>query len=238
MKRKTVSTELVRRTFDRYAVEFDEWFTRNKKLYASELKALQAANPTGLTLDIGVGSGVFASRLEVSIGIDSSRELLKISKRRGLEVMLADARELPFRTGAFDTVVSSFTICFVDDVNSMLMESRRLLKDDGRFILGEVTLDSLWGDLYSREGRRKHRFYGKARFLTFRRTLSLLGRTGLDVVKVFGTIDFGPRDEPRVQRPVELSGRPAKNVGRYGFICILAMPTKPSTPKSAAGASR
>lgn len=107
-------------------------------------------------------------------------------------MILADARKLPFRTGAFDTVVSSSTICFVDDVDSVLVESRRVLKDQGRFILGETTLDSAWGRFYSSEGRRGHRFYGKARFLNFERTLLLLGKAGLDAEKVFGTIDFGP----------------------------------------------
>ncbi len=237
-KTEAVSTERIRKTFDRYAKEFDRWFTRNGKLYASELDALRAAEPTGLSLDVGIGSGVFASKLKVSIGVDTSRELLRISKRRGLEVMLADARELPFRTGAFDTVVSSFTICFVDDINSMLMESRRVLKDQGRFIVGEITLDSAWGRFYSGEGRRGHRFYGKARFLTFERTLLLLAKAGLEAEKVFGTIDFGPRDEPRSQSPVELSSRRVRDVGRYGFVCIVARPAKTSALARTASSRR
>lgn len=223
-KFKAVSVEQVRRTFDRYAVEFDRWFTKNRKLYISELRALKAGRPKGLSLDVGVGSGVFASRLKVSVGVDTSRQLLEISKRRGLEVVLADARDLPFRSGAFDTVIASFTICFVDDISSMLMESRRVLKDRGRFVLGEITLDSEWGRLYSRQGRRGHRFYGKARFLTFRRTLSLLGKIGFTVEKMFGTIDFGPLDEPRIQYPVKLPRKHSGEIGRYGFICVVAKP--------------
>ncbi len=223
-KAVAVSTEQVRRTFDRHATEFDGWFTRNRELYVSELNALEAARPTGVTLDVGVGSGVFASRLEISVGVDTSRELLKISKRRGLEVILADARYLPFRTGAFDTVVSSFTICFIGDVRTMLKESRRVLKDRGRLILGEITLDSAWGKRYSREGSRGHRFYGIATFRTFGRTLTLLGAAGFTVARVLGTIDFGPSDEPRIESPADLTGADAESIGRYGFVCIVAGP--------------
>lgn len=64
LKPEAVSAEKVRRTFDRYAVEFDQWFTRNRRLYISELDALRAAKPNGLSLDVGVESGVFASKLK------------------------------------------------------------------------------------------------------------------------------------------------------------------------------
>ena len=225
MKAAAISAKQVRGTFDRYTDEFDRWFTRNRALYVSELKALEAAGPAGLVLDVGVGSGAFASKLKVAVGVDTSRELLKISKRRGLEVILADAGALPFRTRAFDTVVSSFTVCFVESVKSLLLESWRVLREDGRFVLGEITLDSRWGSLYSREGRKGHRFYGKARFLTFGRTRTLLRMAGFDIIKLLGTIDFGPQDVPRVQSPVELSIRRTEDVGRYGFICILAQKT-------------
>jgi ubiquinone/menaquinone biosynthesis C-methylase UbiE len=65
----------------------------------------------------------------VSAGVDVSWELLKISKTRGLEVVLADVGALPFRNATFDAVVSSFTICFVESVSMMLAESRRVLGD-------------------------------------------------------------------------------------------------------------
>ena len=219
---EAASAEQVKRTFNRYAADFDYWFTKNRKLYVSELHALKAARPTGLSLDVGVGSGAFASKLKVSVGIDTSLELLKISKRRGLEVILADARKLPFRTGAFDTVVSSFTICFVDNVRLMLLESSRVLKRGGRFILGEIASDSAWGKIYSREGMKGHRFYGKARFFTFGKTMSLLGRTGFVVEKVLGTIDYRPADEPRTQNPVELSRKDPTIIRGYGFVCVVA----------------
>jgi ubiquinone/menaquinone biosynthesis C-methylase UbiE len=191
-------------------------------VYHSEVNALKAAVPYGLTLDVGVGSGAFASKLNASVGIDISGELLKISKRRGLEVINADANSLPLRKEAFDTVISSFTICFIDDVGSMLTEVKRVLKTRGKLILGEVTLDSQWGRLYSQEGRRRHRFYGKARFLTFRETKSLLTKAGFRIERIFGTIDFLPRDKPRFQSPVKLANRDSGHTDRYGFICIVA----------------
>lgn len=220
-----ISTNIVRKTFDNYATEFDNWFIKNKELYVSELKALKATRPKGLILDIGVGSGVFASKISASVGIDVSRQILKISQSRGLEVIQADATALPFRNHVFDTVVVTFTVCFVEDVTRMLVESSRVLKVTGMLVLGEITLDSAWGKLYSKKGKGGHRFYRVARFLTFRKTVSFLAATGFTIEKIFATLSFSPQDRPQVQEPVELSPMDYGDIKRYGFICLVAKPT-------------
>lgn len=214
---------LVRQTFDDNAGEFDQWFGKNRKIYLSELNALRAAHPQGLTLDIGVGSGIFASKLGTFLGIDVSRNLLELSRKRRLRVVQADATHIPARDRSFDSVVISFTICFVDDARAMLCEAFRVLKDDGRLLLGEIALDSEWGQLYAREGRKGHPFYSKARFLTLRDTRSLLSEAGFKIEGAFGTVEFGPSEKPKVEEatPIDL-GNPSE-AARYGFVCLTAL---------------
>ena len=217
-----MSTALVRGIFDRYATEFDAWFGENMTLYLSELHALEAAGPKGTILDLGVGSGIFASKLGATLGVDVSKKVLQLSKKRGLEVLLADVERLPVRDGAFDTVIISFTICFVDDAQAMLNEASRVLAEKGRLILGEITLDSEWGRLYAREGKKGHKFYSKARFLTAKETEKLLSGAGFQIERAFGTVGFAPTQEPQFEEAARIDFGDPSEVGRYGFVCIRA----------------
>ena len=223
-----MSTALVRGVFDAHAAEFDAWFGQNRALYQSELNALRAAGPRGAVLDLGVGSGVFASKLGASLGVDVSRNVIQLSRKRGLEVLLADVKHLPVRAGAFDSVVVSFTICFVDDAQAMLREASRVLKPTGRLVLGAITLDSEWGRLYAREGAKGHKFYSKARFFRAKQIGALLSRTGFHLERAFGAVSFTPSEPPKTEEATRIDFEDPAEVGRYGFVCLRATKTRRS----------
>ena len=64
--------------FDRQAIEYDRWYDENLFAYRSEVQALRAAIPKGKQgVEIGVGTGRFASALGIRIGIEPSAPLLK-----------------------------------------------------------------------------------------------------------------------------------------------------------------
>ena len=217
-----MGTGSVRDVFDRNAREFDAWFGKNRALYLSELDALRAAGPSGEVLDVGVGTGIFASKLGVRFGVDISRGVLELSRRRGVEVVQAEATHLPIRGGSFDSVVISFTICFVDDDGAMMKEASRVLKAGDRLLKGEITLDSRWGRLYAEEGRKGHKFYSRAKFFTWCRTQSLLSRSGVRAERAYGSVSFSPTVRACVEEAVEIVlGRPSE-ASRYGFLCVRA----------------
>jgi len=90
----------------------------------------------GRVLDLGCGTGRnlphFASGVR-AIGLDPCHESLRKARRRapGLPLVRARAEALPFRDGAFDTVVSGLVFCSVSDVPHGLSEVRRVLKPGG-----------------------------------------------------------------------------------------------------------
>ena len=47
------------------------------------------------------------------------------------------AEEIPAEDGSFDTVVSTFTLCSVDDIDKVLEEIHRVLKPGGKLIFSE-----------------------------------------------------------------------------------------------------
>jgi ubiquinone/menaquinone biosynthesis C-methylase UbiE len=102
----------------------------------------------GLSLDLGCGTGrnlpLFRGRV---VAIDLSAEALARARRRapGALLVRANAEALPFRDGAFDTVVSGLVLCSVPDPDRALAEARRVLKDDGELrLLEHVRAESPW----------------------------------------------------------------------------------------------
>ncbi len=90
----------------------------------------------GGVLDIGCGTGrnlpLYAQDTFV-VGLDPSADALAKAKRRAPHVPLvrASAEALPFRAGAFDTVVSGLVFCSVPDAAKGLGEVKRALKRGG-----------------------------------------------------------------------------------------------------------
>jgi ubiquinone/menaquinone biosynthesis C-methylase UbiE len=96
-----------------------------------------AAGARGRTLDVGCGTGRGLRFYEHGArvgGIDPARVSLARAARRipGARLVQASAEALPFRDGAFDTVVSSFVFCSVPDPARGFTEVKRVLRPDGQ----------------------------------------------------------------------------------------------------------
>ncbi|GAA3183127.1 hypothetical protein GCM10017688_41420 [Streptomyces ramulosus] len=93
-------------------------------------------------LDAGCGSGPLSAALRdrgaVVTGIDTSAGMLALAKQRlgdGADVHQVDLRDrLPFDDGAFDDVVSSLVLHYVEDWGPTLAELRCVLKPGGRLL--------------------------------------------------------------------------------------------------------
>ena len=66
------------------------------------LRLLKAA-PGERVLEVGVGTGRFASRLGVKVGVEPAKAMADMARKRGIEVYEARAEELPFDDESFDT---------------------------------------------------------------------------------------------------------------------------------------
>ncbi|MEU8472801.1 class I SAM-dependent methyltransferase [Streptomyces sp. NPDC029006] len=94
-------------------------------------------------LDAGCGSGPLTAALRdrgaVATGIDASAGMLALARQRlGDDVALhvADLGErLPFKDGAFDDVVASLVLHYLENWGPTLAEFRRVLRPGGRLIV-------------------------------------------------------------------------------------------------------
>jgi SAM-dependent methyltransferase len=85
-------------------------------------------------LDIGCGTGTFlrlvADRGGRAFGIDASRELLDLARRRvpGADLRLGDMQFLPFADDAFDLVTGFTSFFFADDMVDAVREAGRVAR--------------------------------------------------------------------------------------------------------------
>jgi ubiquinone/menaquinone biosynthesis C-methylase UbiE len=94
-------------------------------------------------LDAGCGSGPLSVALRakgaVVTGFDSSSAMVELARRRlgeNAALHVADlSRPLPFADAAFDDVVASLVLHYLQDWTAPLAELRRVLKRGGRLIL-------------------------------------------------------------------------------------------------------
>jgi ubiquinone/menaquinone biosynthesis C-methylase UbiE len=108
----------------------------------------EALSPAaGRILEIGFGTGInlgyYPEGTQRVVGVDSNPGVAPMARRRatahGIEVEhhQLSAEQLPFDTASFDTVVSTFTLCSIPDVQRALAEVRRVLRPGGEFIFLE-----------------------------------------------------------------------------------------------------
>lgn len=91
----------------------------------------------GRTLEVGCGTGRNLPRYEASltvIALEPDGDALKKAKSRAPNALLVrgSAEALPFRDGAFDTVVSSLVFCSVPHPDVGLKEIGRVLTTEGQ----------------------------------------------------------------------------------------------------------
>ncbi len=96
----------------------------------------------GRILDLGSGTGRSLPLLATgawAVGLDPAGDALRRARRRAPAVPLVQARAeaLPFRGGAFATVVGALVLCSVDDPVKALAEARRVLQPGGQLRLLE-----------------------------------------------------------------------------------------------------
>ncbi len=200
--------------FDLYSEEYDEWYEKNRFAYLSEVEALKQVVPEkGKGLEIGVGTGRFAVPLGVSIGIDPSEKMLEIARKRGIKVFLGRGEQLPFGEKEFDFILIVVTLCFVDDPDPVISESRRVLKDGGKIIIGIVDKNSHLGRFYLQKKQQGHKLYEKATFYSVSEVIELLKKHNFGEIITYQTI-FQP-----LGRLKEIE-KPKKGYGEGSFVVI------------------
>ncbi len=127
-----------------------------------QLAVLADIKEKSVVLDVASGRGISATYLAKRfncqvVGADLSKGMIKkaaylakaeaVSDRVFFEV--CDAEKLPFKTEAFDAIISECALCLFPTEKRALSETYRILKEGGKIALSDVTLDQTPRELRS-----------------------------------------------------------------------------------------
>lgn len=187
--------------YDAHAADYDEWFVKNRFAYESELRAVKSLLPGGdAGVEIGVGTGRFASELGVPLGVEPSASMRRIARERGIDVICGKAEALPFRDGRFDYALMVTVICFFDDVRKAFREACRVLKPSGSLVVAFIDRESPLGRKYD-DRKRETTYYANATFHSVAEVKGYLTEAGFGSFTICQTI-FGKHGEMQGTDPV------------------------------------
>jgi ubiquinone/menaquinone biosynthesis C-methylase UbiE len=122
-----------------------EWALNTEPVAKHRQELLSQAE--GNILEIGFGTGLnlphYPDRVRRLTVVDPNRGMHRLAqkriKQRRIEIdhRLLSSEQLPFESGVFDCVVSTFTLCSIEDVNRAIGEVYRVLRPGGRFLFLE-----------------------------------------------------------------------------------------------------
>jgi len=169
--------------FDRVAAKYDAWYDspEGRAIFDEEVEALLLVKGRmpGRWLEVGVGTGRFASAFGVEDGIDPSPSMRSIAARRGIRTREGVAEALPYDDGSFDGVLVVATLCFTANPARSLRECVRVLRPQGALVVGLIPSASPWGQEYARKAAAGHPLYSQARFFDVDETVCMAAQAGL-----------------------------------------------------------
>lgn len=140
----------VRREYAGEAARYDRRWAAYLRGSMELLRPWLAEAPAGALLDVGCGTAVLLDFLrawrvapERYVGVDPSLAMLRRAAGRTGGLAAGAAEALPFRDGAFDTVVSASAFHYWPEPRAGLAEARRVLAPGGRLLLVDWARDFL-----------------------------------------------------------------------------------------------
>ena len=102
----------------------------------------------GVVLEVGIGSGLNIpfynkNNIEQIIGLDPSEELNVLAKRvaddNGIQIdfLINGAEDIELPDNSIDTILITYTLCTIPNLNKSMSEMKRVLKPGGKFIFCE-----------------------------------------------------------------------------------------------------
>lgn len=133
----------LRRYWDRQARNYDNHMSFLDRKFFGDTRQWVCAQARGDTLEVAIGTGLNLPLYPTHVrlfGIDFSPGMLEFARQRAgetVDLRIGDAQALPFDDSSFDTVVCTFSLCAISDVEAAIAEMRRVLRPSGRLLLAD-----------------------------------------------------------------------------------------------------
>jgi len=102
---------------------------------------------SGNVLEIGIGSGLnlpfYTSKVKMLTAIDPLKELWKRTQVNteklpfSFEFIVAKAENIPLANNSYDTIIITYTLCTIPNLDKAFLEIKRVLKPNGKLLFCE-----------------------------------------------------------------------------------------------------
>jgi SAM-dependent methyltransferase len=121
------------------------WYAERRSILARELRRLPAP---GRALDIGAAGGgntrVLLGHGWQPVALEFAPTAAQVARERGIDVVRADARELPVRTGSMDLVTAFDILEHIEEDYLAAAEITRVLRPGGTALIAVPADMALW----------------------------------------------------------------------------------------------
>ena len=121
------------------------WYAERRNILAKELRRLPAP---GRALDIGAAGGgntrVLLGHGWQPVALEFAPTAAQVARERGIDVVRADARELPVRTGSMDLVTAFDILEHIEEDYLAAAEITRVLRPGGTALIAVPADMALW----------------------------------------------------------------------------------------------
>jgi len=145
--------ERQRDAWSRWASDYDARIAGLERRFLAATRPWVCGRAAGAPLEVAAGTGLNLPPYPVSVSLfvtELNPAMLDAARDRaaglGLEATfgVADAMALPFADASFDSVVCTFALCGVPDVEGALVEALRVLRPGGNLLLADHVDASAW----------------------------------------------------------------------------------------------
>jgi SAM-dependent methyltransferase len=154
------------------------WYKERRAILARQLRRIPA---TGRALDIGAAGGgntrVLKEHGWQAVALEYSDSVAEVARSRGVSVMRADARDLPFKSGTCGLVTAFDVLEHIEEDYQAAAEIARVLQPGGSVIIAVPCDMALWS--------AHDEAVGHVRRYTRPELLALIEKAGLTVGQIW-----------------------------------------------------
>jgi len=126
--------------FDKVYNYYDKFMNKFNLYKLQEVKDAANINENEVIVDIGGGTGKLAQYIcdsckTVYVLDESDKMLSKVNQRKNLICVNGDALKTPFESNSIDTVILSDVFHHIKEQKELVIEIRRILKDNGKLVM-------------------------------------------------------------------------------------------------------